>query len=114
MRAFTTHEGIADNGTGGAFVLGAAVEAWHGVAFETLPIEARIDGIERQADGFGEGGRVEVQGPCAPCMQLLVHERRRGILRRSDNQNHSLGDDEPLRTIIPDAARNGPSGASFS
>jgi 2-keto-4-pentenoate hydratase len=40
----TTHEGIADNGTGGAFVLGEGIMDWRQIPFATLPIEARIDG----------------------------------------------------------------------
>ena len=43
-RAATTFDGIADNGTGGAAVIGDPVADWHGLAFETLPIEARLDG----------------------------------------------------------------------
>jgi 2-keto-4-pentenoate hydratase len=43
-RAATTFDGIADNGTGGAAVLGPAIEGWHDLPFETMPIEARLDG----------------------------------------------------------------------
>lgn len=43
-RALNTFDGIADNGTGGAAVIGDAVQAWQHLAFETMPIEARIDG----------------------------------------------------------------------
>jgi 2-keto-4-pentenoate hydratase len=42
-RASTTFDGIADNGTGGAAVLGPAVEDWRDLPFETMPIDARID-----------------------------------------------------------------------
>lgn len=42
-RAATTFDGIADNGAGGAAILGAAVEKWRDLAFETMPIDARID-----------------------------------------------------------------------
>jgi 2-keto-4-pentenoate hydratase len=42
-RAATTFDGIADNGSGGAAVLGAAVEGWQTLAFETMEIDARID-----------------------------------------------------------------------
>ena len=42
-RAATTFDGIADNGSGGAAVLGAAVEGWQKLAFETMEIDARID-----------------------------------------------------------------------
>ena len=43
-RGAGTFDGIADNGTGGAAVLGEAVTDWHKLSFETMPIEARIDG----------------------------------------------------------------------
>jgi 2-keto-4-pentenoate hydratase len=43
-RASTTFDGIADNGTGGAAVVGPPVEAWRDLPFETMEIEARIDG----------------------------------------------------------------------
>jgi 2-keto-4-pentenoate hydratase len=42
-RAATTFDGIADNGSGGAAVLGPAVANWHALPFETLEIDARID-----------------------------------------------------------------------
>ena len=43
-RATTTFDGIADNGGAGAVVLGAAVTNWRDLAFEGMPIDARIDG----------------------------------------------------------------------
>jgi 2-keto-4-pentenoate hydratase len=42
-RAATTFDGIADNGSGGAAVLGAAIEGWQKLPFETMEIDARID-----------------------------------------------------------------------
>jgi 2-keto-4-pentenoate hydratase len=42
-RAATTFDGIADNGSGGAAVLGAAVNDWQSLPFETMEIDARID-----------------------------------------------------------------------
>ena len=39
-----THDAIADNGSGGAFVFGPAVLDWRGIDFDRLPIEPRIDG----------------------------------------------------------------------
>jgi 2-keto-4-pentenoate hydratase len=42
-RAATTFDGIADNGSGGAAVLGAAVENWQTLPFGTMEIDARID-----------------------------------------------------------------------
>src|SRR5688572_17792903 len=43
-RAATTFDGIADNGTSGAAVLGPAVKDWQRLPFENMEIEARIDG----------------------------------------------------------------------
>jgi 2-keto-4-pentenoate hydratase len=42
-RAATTFDGVADNGSGGAAVLGAAVVDWHTLPFDTMEIDARID-----------------------------------------------------------------------
>lgn len=42
-RAATSFDGIADNATSGAVVLGDAVGNWHALEFETLPLDARID-----------------------------------------------------------------------
>lgn len=42
-RKFTTHDAIADNGTGGAYVVAEGVEKWQDIDFEQLPIDARID-----------------------------------------------------------------------
>ena len=44
-RAATTFDGIADNGSGGAAVLGPAVENWQQLPFDTMEIDARIDDI---------------------------------------------------------------------
>lgn len=43
-RAMMTFDGIADNGTGGAAVLGAAVEDWRSLNFSNMNIHATIDG----------------------------------------------------------------------
>lgn len=43
-RASTTFDGIADNGTGGAAVIGPAIGNWRDLPFETLEIEPRLDG----------------------------------------------------------------------
>ncbi len=48
-RASTTFDGIADNGTSGAAVLGPAIKDWHGLPFETLEIDARLEGTPLQA-----------------------------------------------------------------
>jgi len=42
-RASTTFDGIADNGSGGAAVLGPAVENWQALPFDGIKIDARID-----------------------------------------------------------------------
>jgi 2-keto-4-pentenoate hydratase len=42
-RAATSFDGIADNATSGAVVLGEAVDDWQGLHFETLTLDARID-----------------------------------------------------------------------
>lgn len=42
-RAPTTFDGIADNGSGAAAVLGEAISNWRGLPFETMPIDARLD-----------------------------------------------------------------------
>lgn len=42
-RAGRTFDGIADNGSGGAAVLGTAVADWRQLSFETMEIDARID-----------------------------------------------------------------------
>jgi len=39
-----TYHTIADNGGGGGFVFGPAITGWRDIPFETLPIDARIDG----------------------------------------------------------------------
>ena len=43
-RKFTTRDAIADNGTGGGYVVSEGIEDWQGVDFERMPIAARIDG----------------------------------------------------------------------
>jgi 2-keto-4-pentenoate hydratase len=42
-RAATTFDGVADNGSGGAAVLGPAVDDWQNLPFEIMAIDARID-----------------------------------------------------------------------
>lgn len=45
-RKATTHDAIADNGSGGAYVAGGSVPGWRALDLATLPLEARIDGGE--------------------------------------------------------------------
>lgn len=42
-RKFTTHDAIADNGSGGGYVAADGIAEWKGIDFEKLPIDARID-----------------------------------------------------------------------
>jgi 2-keto-4-pentenoate hydratase len=42
-RAANTFDGVADNGSGGAAVLGPAVSDWQKLPFETMAIDAHID-----------------------------------------------------------------------
>jgi 2-keto-4-pentenoate hydratase len=43
-RRANTRDAIADNGTGGGYVVGAGVEDWQGIDFAGMPVVARIDG----------------------------------------------------------------------
>ncbi|MDB5516027.1 MAG: putative Hydratase/decarboxylase [Tardiphaga sp.] len=43
-RSATTFDGIADNGSGGAAIIGPPVERWRDLSFETMEIETSIDG----------------------------------------------------------------------
>lgn len=45
-RKVTTHDAIADNGTGGAYVVAGGIDAWQDIDFADMPIEARIDSGE--------------------------------------------------------------------
>jgi 2-keto-4-pentenoate hydratase len=42
-RAATTFDGIADNGSGGAAIVGPPIQRWRDLSFETMQIETRID-----------------------------------------------------------------------
>lgn len=53
-RKATTHDAIADNGSGGGYVLGAPVGAWQRLDFEHMRIEARIEGGEAVQTYFGD------------------------------------------------------------
>ena len=59
-RKFTTYDAIADNGTGGAYVIGPAIAQFRDVDLATLPIEARIDGGELIHQYTGEYRRDPV------------------------------------------------------
>lgn len=45
-RKATTHDAIADNGSGGGYVVGPAIPRWRQIDLATLDIDARIDGGE--------------------------------------------------------------------
>lgn len=45
-RKATTHDAIADNGTGGAYVVADGIANWRRLDLAALPIDARIDGGE--------------------------------------------------------------------
>ncbi len=59
-RRFTTHDAIADNGTGGAYVVGEAIADWRGLDLAALPIEACIDAGELSHTYSGEYRRDPV------------------------------------------------------
>jgi 2-keto-4-pentenoate hydratase len=45
-RKATSVDTIADNGSGGAYVVGAGIDDWQGMDFDALTIDARVDGGE--------------------------------------------------------------------
>jgi 2-keto-4-pentenoate hydratase len=59
-RRFTTHDAIADNGTGGAYAVGEALAGWRALDLATLPIDARIDEGDAIQTYFGEYRRDPV------------------------------------------------------
>lgn len=59
-RKVTTRDAIADNGTGGGYVVGSGIADWQGIDFAGMPIEARIDGGEPLHTYTGEFRRDAV------------------------------------------------------
>jgi 2-keto-4-pentenoate hydratase len=59
-RKFTTRDAIADNGTGGGYVVGTGIADWQGIDFAGMPIDARIDGGEPLHTYTGEFRRDAV------------------------------------------------------
>ena len=59
-RKFTTYDAIADNGTGGAYVIGPAIARFRDIDLAELPIEARIDDGELIHQYTGEYRRDPV------------------------------------------------------
>jgi 2-keto-4-pentenoate hydratase len=74
-RPATTFDGIADNGTGGAAVVGAAVDKWRCLPFDTMEIEARIDGSPPIQTYSGAYRR----NPVAIVAETFTDLRARGI-----------------------------------
>ena len=74
-----THDVIADNGSGNGFVFGPGIAEWRDIAFETLPIVARIDG----------GGAIEAytgiyrRDPLAVAVETVNDLVARGIPLKS-------------------------------
>jgi 2-keto-4-pentenoate hydratase len=42
-RKLTAYDSIADNGDGGAYVVGECIDDWQSIEFDHLPVDARID-----------------------------------------------------------------------
>jgi len=59
-RKFNTHDAIADNGSGGAYVVGEGITDWRRLDLATLAIDARIDGGEPILTYSGEYRRDPV------------------------------------------------------
>lgn len=74
-RAANTFDGIADNGTGGAAVLGPAVADWQKLAFETMVIDARID----QSPPIQAYGGPYRRHPLAIVAETFSDLRSRGV-----------------------------------
>jgi 2-keto-4-pentenoate hydratase len=82
-RTPTTYDGIADNGSGAAAVLGAAVSNWRDLPFETMTIDARLDGSP-------------------PIQMYSPHYRRRplDITAETFSDLHARGIDLPAGTCL--------------
>jgi 2-keto-4-pentenoate hydratase len=74
-RAATTFDGIADNGSGGAAVIGPPVERWRDLSFETMEIETSIDDSPAVQIFTGAYRR----DPVAIVVETLSDLRARGI-----------------------------------
>jgi len=59
-RKLTEYEAIADNGGGGAYVVGACIDDWQHIDFDHLPVDARIDDGEPIHTNSGEFRRNPV------------------------------------------------------
>jgi 2-keto-4-pentenoate hydratase len=74
-RAPRTHDVIADNGGGGAFVFGPAIQDWRGIDFDAMKIEPRIDGAAPLKVYAGELRR----DPVAITAETVNDLARRGV-----------------------------------
>ncbi|KAB2850454.1 MAG: hypothetical protein F9K44_04800 [Hyphomicrobiaceae bacterium] len=74
-RAATTFDGIADNGTGGAAVIGAAVKDWQSLPFTTMAVEATI-GASPAIQAYGG---VYRRPPLDIAVETFSDLRARGI-----------------------------------
>jgi 2-keto-4-pentenoate hydratase len=74
-RGATTFDGIADNGTGGAAVIGPAVKDWKALPFTTLGIEATID----DSPAIQAYGGVYRRHPLDIAVETFAELRARGI-----------------------------------
>ena len=102
-RKFTTHDAIADNGTGGGYVVAEGIEAWQGIDFERLAVDARIDAGDPIEVYAGEFRRDPVD--------ILVEtvnglsERGIGLAPRDPPPTGSLTLPTPSRKGQPHVAR---------
>ena len=95
-RAGRTFDGIADNGSSGAAVLGPAITDWRKLSFETMPIDARIDdspAIQAYSGGYR-------RNPSEIMAETLNDLRGRGISMKAGDcvLTGSLTLPTPLRT----------------
>ncbi|MBM3523332.1 MAG: hypothetical protein FJX57_10280 [Alphaproteobacteria bacterium] len=80
-RAGRTFDGIADNGSSGAAMLGPAIEDWRKLAFETMPLDARIDGSPPIQAYSGAYRR----NPLEIMAETLEDLRGRGVFLKAGN-----------------------------
>jgi 2-keto-4-pentenoate hydratase len=74
-RAATTFDGIADNGTAGAAVLGDAVDDWRDLPFERMVIDARID----DSPPIQAYSKIYRRNPVEIMAETLSDLRQRGV-----------------------------------
>lgn len=104
-RKFTTHDAIADNGGGGAYVVAGGVDDWRGLDLATLAIDARIDGGTPIDTYTGEYRRDPVDILVETVNGLA--ERRIGLAAGDFLSTGSLTTPTPLRAGQTYVARFG-------